>query len=67
MNKQIKEWIEKSKSDKDFTKNLIEKTLSDVIGKRKPTSLKLKVKFDKEKKELPKKHKRNTPKKERIF
>ena len=50
MNKQIKDWIEKSKSDKDFTKNLIEKTLSDVIGKRKPASLKLKVKFDKGKK-----------------
>ena len=38
MNKQIKDWIEKSKSDKDFTKNLVQKVLSDVIGKRKGIS-----------------------------
>ena len=67
MNKQIKDWIEKSKSDKNFTKSLIEKTLSDVIGKGKPTSLKLKVKFDKSKKDTTPKRKKQIIKKERIF
>lgn len=67
MNKQIKEWIEKSKTDKDFTKNLAQKTLSDVLSKSKsPSSVKIKIKFDKTK-EKSKPKKRTTNQKERIF
>lgn len=50
MNKQVKSWIDKSKTDKDFTKNLAQKTLSEVLGKKSPSSVKIKIKFDKSKK-----------------
>jgi hypothetical protein len=65
MNKQVKQWLEKSKSDKDFTKNLAQQVLSDVIGKKSPSSLKIKVKFDKAKSKPS--TKRTTQKKERII
>lgn len=50
VNKQVSDWIKKSKTDKDFTYKLAQKTLSDVLGKSKsPSSLKIKIKFDKNK------------------
>jgi len=67
MNKQVKSWIDKSKTDKDFTMKLAQKTLSEVLGKaNNPSSLKIKVKFDKTKSAKKKTH-HHVAKKERIF
>lgn len=67
MNAQVKKWIEKSQTDKDFTKNLAQKALSEVLGKSKsPSSVKIKIKFDKSKNKA-KTHKHKVQKKERIF
>lgn len=62
MNKQVKDWLAKRETDKDFTKNLAQKALSEVLGKKSPSSVKIKIKFDKSKE---KKHK--TVKKEGVF
>ncbi len=67
MNKQVKDWLTKRDNDKDFTKNLAQKALSEVLGKSKsPSSVKIKIKFDKSKNK-PKTHKHKVQKKERIF
>lgn len=64
MNKQVKDWLAKRETDKDFTKNLAQKALSEVLGKKNPSSVKIKIKFDKSK---DKPHKHKVQKKERIF
>lgn len=64
MNKQVKDWLAKRETDKDFTKNLAQKALSEVLGKKSPSSVKIKIKFDKSK---DKPHKHKVQKKERIF